>query len=85
MVHAKLAKPVGAGLRVYIDTLSLADGSTTTIPGAKKIHAVFALPQAGPRHVYASVSGNSITWHITDATGSAVTTSESYFVIAIYE
>jgi len=85
MVHAKLAKPVGSGLRVYVDTLSLADGSTTTISGAKKIHAVLALPQAGPRLVYASVSDNTITWHITDTAGSAVTTAEDYFVIVIYE
>ena len=83
-VIGQLKRPLGrVGKRVFAGVVSVAD-SDTIDTGLKSIDVVTLTPTA-QRFAYAAVSGGTITVHLLDSTGAAVTSAENVYVIAIGE
>ena len=81
-VIGELAKALGAGMKVYAATVSVADGDTVDT-GLKTVLGV-VLTTSNAAHIAAvtGVSGGTITVGLEDNGGTAVTTAEDVYVVA---
>lgn len=82
-IVGELKKAVGAGKKVFAEVVSVADGDTVDT-GLSKID-VAVVCSSNPDHVAAitDISGGVITIGLHDNAGSAVTSAEVIYVIAI--
>ena len=83
MIVGELKKALGAGKKVFAEAVSVADGDTVDT-GLSRIDAAFVC-SSDSTHIAAvtDISGGTITIGLADNGGSAVTTPETVYVIAI--
>ena len=82
-IVGELKKALGAGKKVFAEAVSVADGDTVDT-GLSKIDAAIAC-SSDSAHIAAvtGISGGEITIGLADNGGSAVTSAETVYVIAI--
>ena len=82
-IVGELKKALGAGKKVFAEAVSVADGDTVDT-GLSKIDAAIAC-SSNSAHIAAvtGISGGEITIGLADNGGSAVTSAETVYVIAI--
>ena len=82
-IVGELKKALGAGKKVFAEAVSVADGDTVDT-GLSKIDAAIAC-SSDSAHIAAvtGISGGTITIGLADNGGSAVTSAETVYVIAI--
>jgi hypothetical protein len=83
MIVGELKRALGAGKKVFAEAVSVADGGTVDT-GLSRIDAAVVC-STNPDHVAAitSISGGVITIGLHDNAGSAITSAETVYVIAI--
>ena len=88
MIAGELAKALGAGMKVFAATVSVADGGTVDT-GLKEIYGV-SLTSSATTHLASvgGISGGTITVKLTNVdpaltAAAAVTTAENVYVVAI--
>ena len=82
-IVGELKKALGAGKKVFAEAVSVANGDTVDT-GLSKIDAAIAC-SSDSAHIAAvtGISGGEITIGLADNGGSAVTSAETVYVIAI--
>ena len=83
MIAGELNKALGAGMKVYAETVSVANGGTVDT-GLNTIYGVVATP-SNAAHIAAvtNISGGTLTIGLEDNAGNAVTTAENVYIVAI--
>ena len=81
-IIGELAKALGAGMKVFAEAVSVADGGTVDT-GLKTIKGLSLTP-SNADHVPAAtgISGGTITIGLHDNAGAAITTAETVYVTA---